>query len=362
MWTLPTDWTFYGNTVQSWLLALLVALIVLLVLQVMRRVLAERLTALARITPSDWGDSVARLVRDTRFFVMLAIALYAGSLVLEMPEARRDLIRTLPVIALLFQGAIWGNSLIAFILSRSLEKNVNGGTTPAATGTILAVGFICRLLLWTLVFLLALDNFGVNITALVAGLGIGGIAVAFAAQNILSDLFASLSILFDKPFIIGDAITVDPHQLSGTVEHIGLKTTRIRSQSGELVVIANGELLKSRIRNFRDMHERRVTLTVRLEPDTPLEQAKAVPEIIRELVMAQGKKVSFERAHLKARTDTSLDYEAQYLLRSPNYVLHLDIQQALQLALMERFSEAGIRFYTQPRQEFPSDPGGRSPD
>jgi len=182
---------------------------------------------------------------------------------------------------------------------------------------------------------------GVDITALIAGLGIGGIAVALALQNVLGDLFASLSIVLDKPFVIGDFIIVD--DLLGTVEHIGLKTTRVRSLFGEQLVFSNSDLLNSRIRNYKRMHERRIVFSLGVTYQTPYEKLAAIPDIIREIIELQ-EQVRFDRAHFKEYGDFALEFEIVYYMLVPDYNAYMDTQQAINLALYERFEKEGISF------------------
>jgi small-conductance mechanosensitive channel len=191
------------------------------------------------------------------------------------------------------------------------------------------------------VFLMVLDNFGVNITALVASLGVGGIAVALAVQNILGDLFASLSIMLDKPFELGDFIIVG--DVLGSVEHIGLKTTRVRGLGGEQVVFSNGDLLKSRIHNHKRMETRRVAFVLRVAYGTSEEQLCGIPRMLREIISAKPN-VDFERAHFFMWGEWSLDFEVVYHFRSPDYILHMDAQQDIFLEIYRRFEEEGIRF------------------
>jgi len=189
--------------------------------------------------------------------------------------------------------------------------------------------------------LLILDNFGVNITGLVAGLGIGGIAVALAVQNILGDLLASLSIVLDKPFVIGDFIVVD--SLSGTIEHIGLKTTRIRSLNGEQLIFSNNDLLKSRIRNFKRMSERRVVFHLGVVYQTSLEQLKIIKKIVAEII-EKRQKVRFDRVHFKEYSSSSLIYEVVYYVSSPDFNVYMDIQETINLEILQRFQEEKIEF------------------
>lgn len=190
-----------------------------------------------------------------------------------------------------------------------------------------------------LVVLVALDNVGVNVTALVAGLGIGGIAVALAAQNVLGDLFASLAIVLDRPFVLGDSIAVDTFQ--GTVESIGVKTTRLRSLSGEELVFSNSDLLKGPIRNYKRMTERRVLFNVGVAYDTPRETVARIPGMLREIVESQSP-VRVDRAHFKSLGDSALVFEVVYFVLTPDYSRYMDIQQAVNLAILEQFAQQQI--------------------
>jgi small-conductance mechanosensitive channel len=188
---------------------------------------------------------------------------------------------------------------------------------------------------------LVLDNLGFNITTLVAGLGIGGIAVALALQNILGDLFASLSIVLDKPFVIGDFIIIDNYL--GTIEHIGLKTTRIRSLSGEQLVFSNTDLLQSRIRNFKRMFERRVVFSIGVTYQTSADKLAKIPKMIKDIVESKDP-VRFDRSHFKDYGDFSLNFETVYWVKSPEYNVYMDIQQAINLELYSKFEAEGIEF------------------
>jgi small-conductance mechanosensitive channel len=214
-------------------------------------------------------------------------------------------------------------------------------TDPASVTTVSALGFVGKLVLWLVILLLALDNLGVDITGLIAGLGIGGIAIALAVQNILGDLFASLSIVLDKPFVIGDFIIVDNYL--GTMEYIGLKTTRLKSLSGEQLVFSNSDLLTSGIRNFKRMYERRVVFTIEVVYQTPVEKLAAIPKMIREIIEKQ-EHTRFDRAHFKEYGPSSLDYEIVYYVRKPEYNVYMDIQQAINLEIFRRFEQEGIEF------------------
>lgn len=202
--------------------------------------------------------------------------------------------------------------------------------------------FFARFLLFTVGTLVVIDNLpGVQITALVASLGIGGIAVALALQNILSDIFASLTITIDKPFVLGDFIIVGDHL--GVVENIGLKTTRIRSLSGEQLIFANSDLLSSRIRNFKRMDERRIAFTLQVTYNTPVEKLKLIPAKVKAII-EELDNTRFDRAHFKAHGSHSLDFEIVYYILGPDYNLYMDRQQAINIAIHEFFAAEEIQF------------------
>jgi small-conductance mechanosensitive channel len=278
-------------------------------------------------------------MRKTRSFFLAAIALYASSQVLSLPVAASRLIQAVLVVGVVLQLALWGNAIISSLLATAISRRL--GEDAAAATSLSALGFVARLVLWSVLFLLALDNLGVNITGLVAGLGIGGIAVALAIQSILGDLFASLSIVLDKPFVIGDFIIVD--EMLGTVEHIGLKTTRIRSLSGEQIVFSNADLLRSRIRNYKRMYERRVVFSIGVTYQTPYEKLSAIGAMLKEAVEKQ-QEVRFDRAHFKEYADSSLNFEVVYFVKNPDYNRYMDIQQEINLEIFRRFAEEGIEF------------------
>ena len=234
-------------------------------------------------------------------------------------------------------GRIW----ISTALQIWLENYRKDETDGANRMTMNALSFLGRIALWAIVLLLILDNLGVDVTALVAGLGIGGIAIALAVQNVLSDLFASLSIVLDKPFIPGDFVVVG--DMAGSVEHIGIKTTRIRSISGEQLIFSNTDLLGSRIRNFGRMRERRVVFSLGVTYQTPADKLERIPGIIREAIEGQ-EQVRFDRSHFASYGDSALNFETVYYVGSSDYATHMDILQSVNLAVYRRFATEGIEF------------------
>jgi small-conductance mechanosensitive channel len=307
-----------------------------LVLGLARWFIVRRLAAIAART-TNWADDLfVELARLTRwsFIVLVALSIALPSLQID-PRAARVIHGVLVVVAML-QLLIWGNGVISFAV-REYRRSRQGDLTSVAT--IQGFALLVRIGLVGLILILALDLLGFEITTLVAGLGITGVAIALAVQNVLGDLFAAMSIVFDKPFVIGDYIVVDATE--GTVEHVGLKTTRLRALGGEQIIISNADLLKSRIRNFRRLAERRVALVFRAALETPEAVAARAPAMLREIVERQ-QPVRFDRAHLRGMTETALEFEVVYIVLSPDYNAHMNIQQAINLAVLERFRAEGI--------------------
>lgn len=336
----PFSWprvTLLGEPLQDWLWAAGITLLALLAAALVKRVLLRRLEPLAERTASGLDDLFVRLLRRTLWPLVAIPALTLGTEALALPVRVHAALRTATVLALLLQAAVWGGAGIDFWVERTRRRQLQGDGSSAALVAVLRL--VGKLVLWSLLLLVALDNLGIDVTALVAGLGVGGIAVALATQNILGDLFASLSIAMDKPFVVGETVGVG--DFVGTVESVGLKTTRLRSQSGEQLVFANGDLLQSRLRNFKRMSERRVVLAFGVAPGTPPNALARVPELLRGLIERQAP-VRFERAHLKGLGASSLDFEAVYWVLSPDYNLFMDIQQAVLLGLLAGLKEGGI--------------------
>lgn len=237
------------------------------------------------------------------------------------------------VIASGFQVSVWGLRYIEIWQNRYLEKKIakdaGAQTVSELISTVLKGTFV------VFIVLTCLSNLGINIGTFVAGLGIGGIAIALAAQNILGDIFASLSIIFDKPFVIGDSIMVGQEQ--GTVEHVGIKTTRVRSLSGEELIFSNKDLLESRIRNFRRMWKRRVVISFALPLNVDVQKLKEVPSWIRTLLESQPE-ITVDRSHLSSFANAYANYEVVYWVNSPNFNLHMDLQQKFLLNFLEKLN------------------------
>ncbi|HET7322474.1 MAG TPA: mechanosensitive ion channel family protein [Longimicrobiaceae bacterium] len=333
------DWSFYDNPLRAWLLALGAAVFVFAVLSLARSLLLRQLKRLSARTTNGLDDTLTQVLKATRWWFLLALAISAGSLALQLPDSWRTAIAAATALLTLAQVGLWGGKAISCHVQRYSERKLT--EDPASVTTVRALGFLLTVTLWVLVFLVALDTLGVKVTPLLTGLGIGGVAVALAVQNVLGDLFASLSIVLDKPFVYGDFIAVDT--FSGTVERVGLKTTRIKSLTGEELVFSNSDLLRSRIHNYRLMQERRAVFSFGILYETPRSVVAEVPELVRETIESLSD-VRFDRAHFKSFGASSLDFEVVYYVLQPDYALYMDRQQAINLALMERFAERDIEF------------------
>jgi small-conductance mechanosensitive channel len=333
------DWTFLGNTPLRWGLAAVVFLLSVMAARLAVRLMLLRIESLARRTSSGIDDLIAQLLGKTRTLFVLLVAFWAGSETLVLSEALDGGIERVLVIGILVQAAFWGTGVVGYLIERYRARQVE--VDPGGATAIGAMSFIARALVWSVAVLLVLDNLAIDVTALITGLGIGGIAVALALQNVLSDLFASLSIVLDKPFVVGDFVVVG--DFLGTVEYVGLKTTRLRSLSGEQVVFSNSDLLASRIRNYKRMQERRAVFQLGVTYDTAEPKLRAIPGIIRAVVEAQAN-TRFDRSHFKGYGAFSLDYETVYYMRVPDYNAFMDTQQAINLEVFSRFQAEGIEF------------------
>ena len=320
-----------------WLAAAGVALAVWLCLLVVRQVVLRRLALVAQRTRNRWDDLVIGALRGTKALFLLLFALAAGAVVLELSGPARAIVSAVAKVALVVQAGLWISAALRAWAEGFRQQRLE--SDPAGVTSMLAVALLAQIALWVLVGLLVLANSGVEVAPLIAGLGVGGIAVALALQSILADLFASLSILLDKPFVVGDFLGVG--ELLGRVEHIGLKTTRLRSLSGEQLVVGNGDLLRTRIRNFGRMFERRVAFVVGVLPTTPREQLTRIPALVREIIAANGQ-ARFERCHFKQIAGPSLEFETVYYVRGADFLLYMDIQQRINLEVLARFEDEGI--------------------
>ena len=327
------------NTAQDWLIAAGVFVAMMVVVRAVIGIGLRRVKTIAAKTETDVDDLVTELLEKTKFLFVALVALYAGARSLTLPPEVDDLLSTILVLGFLIQGAFWANGVVNYMLeSWARQKFEADPTISTALGS---VGFLIRFAVWATFVMLALDNLGINIGPLVASLGIGGVALALALQGILGDLFASLTIIFDKPFAVGDYIEVG--DLAGTVQHVGLKSTRIRATSGEQLVFSNADLLGSRIRNFQGRQERRCAFTLGVTYDTSSEKLERIPDLIREIIESR-ENTRFDRSFFMTFGDSALNIETVYYMLVPDFQTYGETHHVINLEIFRTFSEEGIEF------------------
>ena len=328
-----------GNSFIQWLLASGVFCLAFAAFYLGKKLLCRTLEKISKGTVNVIDDSFLEGVKKTKFFFIFLFSVYLGSMFLDLKPEVFSRIRSLFLVSFFIQVGFWASSIVHFFLNHTFKTRLEQDVSRAPAFSFLV--FFGKMGVWILAIALALDNIGVNVRTLVAGLGIGGVAVALACQKILSDLFASISIVLDKPFTQGDFIVVGA--MMGTVELIGLKTTRLRSLSGEQLVFPNSDLLESRIKNFKRMYERRVEFNVGVTYQTSMEMMKEIPSMIRQVIEVQ-KLTRFDRCHFNNYGDFALNFQAVYFVQSSEYNVYMDIHQAINLDVMRRFEEKGVEF------------------
>ena len=294
---------------------------------------------LSRTDETEMFEIPLQAASRTTLAFIVVVAAYAGLSVFGLPDRSAALLQKIITIAFFWQAGLWAATAAVGWLDH--RRKVSLSEDKAVAGSIGIIRFIARVLIWAMVLLLTLENLGVDITALVAGLGIGGIAVALALQNVLGDLLASLSITLDQPFVLGDFVILGEHM--GTVEYIGIKSTRLRSLTGEQIVMSNADLLSSRLRNYGRMYERRVVFTLGVTYETPRDKLLEIPPLLRQAIEAQDG-VRFDRAHFATFGAYSLDFEIVYHVLSPDYGRYMDAQQAINFRIHEAFEALGVEF------------------
>lgn len=341
--TVADPYSFLGISWITWSMAVAVALLASLLLLVARSIIRNRAAYLARVRPNPVTEGLVSVVNQTSALVLIIVALAIGAIQLPLPVKGENAVRIAVIIALSIQAIQWGRVFIEIGLKRLIlaRTTPDGKPDPSLLSAMIPLKFISTIILVAVVALIALDNAGVDVTALVAGLGVGGIAIALAVQSILGDLFSAVSIVIDKPFVVGDFIIVGDKM--GTVETIGLKTTRLRALSGEQLIFSNSDLLTSRIQNFKRMIERRVVITVGVTYQTPAPKLRIIPKVVREAV-EHHTLTRFDRCHFARYADFSLVYELVYFVKDPDPKKHMDIQQEVLLEIYERFAAEGIEF------------------
>ncbi len=327
--------TFLGNTGLDYVLFFATFVALFIFIKAVERVLLDKLRKTDKRKKS-LKTVLIEFVLSIKTSLYLFTAFVLSLLVL--PTVNDQLFRILQIVLSIWitiRLVIGIQLFIDYILRRKLLDDSDPGTEVAAKN----MGTIFKVLLWIVVILFFLSNFGVEVTSLIAGLGVGGVAIAFALQNVLEDLFSSFAIYFDKPFTIGDFIEVDGQW--GSVEKIGLKTTRIRALQGEEIVMANRELTDKRIHNFKRLDQRRGVFEFGVTYDTSHEKMKRIPEIVRNIISSE-ELTEFDRAHFNGFGDSALEYEVAYFVKSDDFKKFRDIHESILLNIKKEFEKEGI--------------------
>lgn len=328
-----------ADSATSWLAMAALASLLTVAIKFLLLLISKPLRSLALKTDSIWDDVALDLLDGIKIWALFIFFLYIFAHFFQPAQSENKLLSFAFIGAIAFQTAVWGLHLIKNWRQKTLDSIIqNDPSSSAALGLLYTV---IQTVFLSLIVLIGLSNMGVNISALVTGLGVGGIAVALAAQNVLGDLLASLSIVLDKPFVIGDFIVVGDEK--GTVEHIGIKTTRVRSLSGEQVVLSNKDLLESRLKNFKRMLERRVVLKFGVVYSTKAEVLEKIPSWTKEYV-EKHVKLRFDRCHFDGFANSSLDFELVFFVLDTEFNVYMDIKEKVLLDIFKKFAAEGVDF------------------
>ncbi|MCA9371033.1 MAG: mechanosensitive ion channel family protein [Candidatus Peregrinibacteria bacterium] len=325
--------TIGGNTVGEWAVAASVFLGIFIALQMVRKFIISRLHTLAKKSTIKIDDVIAGFFNSMKTPIFFLIALFVAVRGVEVPQSIQLILNIALVVVIVAQAV----RLLEEVTVMLVEKQFHKKNSQAPLPGIFRIAI--RILLWSVGFLLILSNIGVDITSLVAGLGIGGLAVSLALQSILTDMFSSFSIAVDRPFEVGDFIIVGEHK--GTVKHIGLKTTRIEALEGEEIVISNTELTTARVRNYKKMHKRRIQFSIGVTYDTTPEKLRLVNDIVKQSIEGM-EHVEFDRSHFKTFGDSALLFEVVYFMLISDYAVYMNAQQEMNLKIHEAFTKEGI--------------------
>jgi len=328
---------FWGNSVADYAVALVAFVVFLILLKLIQVVLLRYLKKLAEKTKTDIDDTFVGIVGSIKPPFYSFLAFYLALLLLNISSEVEQFVNIALLIWVVYQVIVAVQILIDYVIKKKFVDD----TAEETEGVTSFISGLLKASLWAMGLLLILSNLGVNITSLVAGLGIGGFAIAFALQNILADLFSSLAIYIDKPFQVGDFIVVGEHK--GVVKKIGVKTTRIQALQGEELVIGNQELTSSRVQNFKKMEERRSSFSIGITYETPTEKVKQIPSMIKDIIDGVSG-ARFDRSHFSEFADSALIFETVYYVESGGYTEYADIQQDINFKIMEVFQKEGIEF------------------
>ena len=329
---------YFDNTVQDYLIALGIIVGGILVLRLFKSLILSRLKNWADRTESNIDNFIVAALEKFALPALNFFIVYLGINYLTLTEKTENVIKVAVAVLITFFLLRLVSSIALHGLQSYVRRQERGDEKVKQLGGIM---LILNFIIWAIGIIFLFDNLGYNVGTIIAGLGIGGIAIALAAQNILGDLFNYFVIFFDRPFEIGDFIILDDKM--GTVEYIGIKTTRLKSLSGEQLVLANSDLTKSRVHNYKRMQRRRIQFDIGIVYETSLENIKAVPEIIKQTVNSiEG--ITLDRTHFKGYGDFSLIFQTVYFVESPDFNIYMDKQQIINLKLYEEFDKRKIAF------------------
>lgn len=329
-----------GNTLQHWSESAALAIALWMATWLLKKITTSYLGRIAEKRHNATYETLSQLIERTKPLFLLVLSISLAIRPLTLPRGIENFVDKALVVVVVIQFGFWGAAFLRLWIEPALLRYM-GFTAPGQGSTIAALSFLIRLVFFALLTIWGLDNLGVNVSALVAGLGVGGVAVALATQNILGDLFASLSITLDQPFQVGDAVRVGT--LSGTVERIGLKTTRMLGDNGEQLIFSNADLLASRIENLKRMKERRVVLRIGVTYETPSNKLRLIPDLLRKAV-EKSEEVRFTYAHLAALGPSSVDFELVFWVLKPEKPLAMRHQEDILLGVIDAFKANQIEF------------------
>ena len=341
---LPFDLTtrYLRNPLEAWAWAVGLTLLVAVTFTLLKRYAQRRLQLLPQTEAGDRYFPITRLFGALWWPVWWVVAAYiAAQLYLDFPRQIDPYLGKILGLALLIQATLWVSVLFNHAIYRHSERKLKEEGDAGGATTLRALGFVGRIGLWAVALLWGLHLWDVDVTALVAGLGIGGIAIALAAQSVLGDLLASLSIMIDRPFVIGDFIALDEAH-KGTIEHIGLRSTRVRSLSGEEIIVPNAELLKAKIRNYKRLQQRQVQVVLGLVHGTAQQALATLPQALATTV-ATVPLTEFERAYFKGFATSSLEVELTYNVLTQDYAVYTQTVHAVNLAILALLAQRGDR-------------------
>ncbi len=329
---------YYGNTIEHYGIALSIIMGGILLVRIFRKRLLNQIKRLTQKTETKLDDYVIEGIESFGLPILIFVVIYSGLSYLTFSEKADKYIDNSMVVVITFYVIRILSSFIRLALESFITKQEG---EQEKLKQINGIMLIINVIIWAVGLLFLFDNLGYNVTTIIAGLGIGGIAIALAAQNILGDLFNYFVIFFDRPFEVGDFITVDDKK--GTVEHVGIKTTRLISVSGEQLAFSNSDLTKSRIHNFKRMERRRIVFSLGVVYNTSPAKLEQIPVIIKNIITSQ-EGVTFDRAHFATFGAYSLNFEVVYFVESADYLQYMNTQQEINLKIFKAFAEEGIEF------------------